>query len=227
MVYALADLGALLLVERLGVEFADQELGRKNHQAGRPFIEHQLGIVDFYVSLRVAVGARGDIRFIDSDELIAAFPERTRDMSNPVALRVNLLHDGKTLEIGLIPDLIFGIAFPDGSRRCFMVEIDRGTMPVKRSDLSQTSFERKMLAYLTAHTAREHEQHFGWKTFRVLTVTTDDQRARSMQQALRKMNVPNRMGPSLFFFTTRSELSLSNPLSHTWQDGSSREVRLS
>ena len=225
-VYALADLGALLLAERLGAEFANQEWDRKNREAGRPFIEHQLGIVDFYVALQVAVRIRGDIRLIHPDELIAAFPERTRSMRNPVALRVNLSHDSKTHEIGLIPDLISGIGFPDGSRRCFMVEIDRGTMPISRSHLSQTSLERKMLAYLTAYSARQHEKQFGWKTFRVLTVTTDDQRIRSMQETLRKLNVPNSPGPSLFLFATKSALSVNNPLSHTWRDGNSRESRL-
>ena len=53
-----------------------------------------------------------------------------------------------------------------------MVEIDRGTMPIARSDSLQTSFERKMRAYLTAHAGKQHEKHFGWKTFPVLTVTT-------------------------------------------------------
>ena len=46
-------------------------------------------------------------------------------------------------------------------------------MPIARSDFLQTSFERKMRAYLTAHAGKQHEKHFGWKTFRVLTVTTD------------------------------------------------------
>jgi hypothetical protein len=226
MVYALADLGALLIAERLGVEFADQEWGRKNHEAGRPFIEHQLGVVDFSVALQVGTRARDDIRLIHPHELIAAFPKRTRSGGNPVALRVNVSRNGKTHEIGLIPDLIFGIGFPDGSRRCFMVEVDRGTMPVSRSDLSQTSFERKMLAYLIAHTARQHERDLGWKTFRVLTVSTDDQRTRSMMETLRRLNVPNSQGPSLFFFANQAGLSMSNPLSHTWRDGNSREVRL-
>ena len=57
-----------------------------------------------------------------------------------------------------------------------MVEIDRGTMPVKRSDPEQTSFEGKMRVYLAAHAAKQHERQFGWKNFRVLTVTTDRQR---------------------------------------------------
>jgi hypothetical protein len=34
-----------------------------------------------------------------------------------------------------------------------MVEIDRGTMPITRTDIAQTSFARKMRVYLTAHAA--------------------------------------------------------------------------
>jgi len=76
----------------------------------------------------------------------------------------------------------------------FMVEIDRGTMPVVRSNFEQTSFERKMRAYLTAHAAKQHEQRFGWKTFRVLTVTTDEYRMQSMIDALRRIHVPHSPG---------------------------------
>ena len=50
-----------------------------------------------------------------------------------------------------------------------MVDLDRGTMPIARSDFLQTSFERKMRAYLTAHAGKQHEKHFGWKTFRRYT----------------------------------------------------------
>ena len=39
----------------------------------------------------------------------------------------------------------------------FLVEIDRGTMPISRSDFRQSSFQRKMLAYLAAHAANLHE----------------------------------------------------------------------
>jgi hypothetical protein len=56
--YALADRGARLLIQRDGVEFANVEWSRKNRKAGRPFIEHQLEIVDFSVALQLATGAR-------------------------------------------------------------------------------------------------------------------------------------------------------------------------
>ena len=125
-----------------------------------------------------------------------------------------------------VPDLVFGLQFADGTRHSFMVEIDRGTMPVSRSDFLQTSFERKMRAYLTAHAGKQHEREFGWKTFRVLTVTTDHHRTQSMMEALRKLHVPNSIGAPLFFFTTRDELRAADPLTHEWRDGNGRTVRL-
>jgi hypothetical protein len=107
-----------------------------------------------------------------------------------------------------------------------MVEIDRGTMPIERSDFSQTSFERKMRAYLTAHAAKQHERHLGWKTFRVLTVTTDEYRTRSMMEALRRLRVPHSPGASLFLFATRHELLSCDPLGHVWNDGNGQDVRV-
>ena len=99
-------------------------------------------------------------------------------------------------------------------------------MPIARSDFLQTSFERKMRAYLTAHAGKQHEKHFGWKTFRVLTVTTDQHRMQSMMEALRKLHVPNSMGAALFLFATRAELRTSNPLAHEWRDGNDHAIRL-
>jgi len=144
IVYALADRGARLLIERDGVAFANVEWSRKNREARRPFIEHQLEIMDFYVALQCSAHGRPGLRVIHADELIAKFPDQTTNPHNPFGLRARLIHAGTVHETGIVPDLAFGLAFADGSRRCFMVEIDRGTMPVVRADLTQTSFGRKM-----------------------------------------------------------------------------------
>jgi hypothetical protein len=226
-VYALADRGARLLIECDGVEFANVEWSRKNRLAGRPFIEHQLEIMEFYVGLECAARARADVHLIRPDELVAAFPDQRGTARNPFTLKVTLSHRGVMHETGLVPDFAFGLTLTDGSRRYFLVEIDRGTMPVVRSDiLRQTSFEEKMRAYLTAHAAKQHERQFGWKTFRVLTITTDARRAWSMTEALRHLRVPHSPGASLFLFATRDGLRGSDPLTHAWQDGTGREVRL-
>src|SRR3954468_24346224 len=83
-------------------------------------------------------------------------------------------------ESAIVPDIVFGLELTDGSRRNFMVEIDRGTMPVRRSDPDQTSIERKMRVYLTAHAAKLHKEQFGWANFRVLFVTTNQDRVETM-----------------------------------------------
>lgn len=225
-VYALADRGARLLIERDGVNLSNVEWSRKNREAGRPFIEHQIEIMDFYVAMQLAAQQRSNLRLIHPDEIAASIPDQSFTARNPFALSVRLSHRGILHEVGLVPDLVFGLMFADGSRRCFMVEIDRGTMPVTRSDIRQTSFERKMRSYLTAHAARQHERHFGWKTFRVLTVTTDNARMQSMKEALRRLHVPHSPGAPLFFFATRPDLSVADLLQHDWQDGSGRNVRL-
>jgi DNA-binding Lrp family transcriptional regulator len=226
LVYALADRGARLLIERDGIEFANVEWSRKNREAGRPFIEHQLAIVDFYLSLQHAVRGRSDVRLIRPDEIMAALPDRTRTARNPFSLKVEVSQRGIVRERGIIPDLVFGFVLPDRSRRYFMVEIDRGTMPVTRSNLMQTSFEQKMRVYLIAHAGKLHKQNFGWNTFRVLTITTDDRRMRSMREASRRLHVPHSLGAPLFYFATRWELSHNDPLAHLWCDGNGRDARL-
>ena len=225
--YALADRGARLLIERDGIEFANVEWSRKNRKAGRPFIEHQLEIMDFYVRLQCAARARADVQLVHPDALVAAFPDQRVAARNPFTLRVTLSHRGVMHDMGLVPDFVFGLTLADGARRQFMVEIDRGTMPVVRSDpFRQTSFEEKMRAYLTAHAGKQHERQFGWKTFRVLTVTNDHHRMQSMMDALRKLRIPHSPGAPLFFFTTRDALRASDPLAHPWQDGNGRNVGL-
>jgi hypothetical protein len=82
MVYALADLGAHLLAEHEGSRKPDVEFGRKNRSAGRPFIDHQLEIVDFYVSLQCAIRSRTDVSLIHPEDIVAGFPEETRPSPN-------------------------------------------------------------------------------------------------------------------------------------------------
>ncbi|HTW53359.1 MAG TPA: replication-relaxation family protein, partial [Stellaceae bacterium] len=174
MVYALADRGARLLRERDGITIANPELSRKNREAGRPFIEHQIEIVNFQVALQRAAAQRSDVRLISADEMNSAASRQPMPASRaPFALRAKLAHRGVVREFSVVPDIVFGLELSDGSRRNFMVEIDRGTMPISRADFLQTSFEKKMRGYLAAHAARQHERQFGWKNFRVLTITTD------------------------------------------------------
>ena len=226
MIYALGDRGVRLLREEDGAEFRNEEWSRKNREAGRPFIEHQIEIVNFQVALQRAVGSDRGVRLIPPIEIKAASRQPMHASHAPFALRAKLAHRGVVREIGVVPDIVFGLELPDGSRRYFMVEIDRGTMPVTRSDHDQTSFERKMQVYLAAHAAKHHERQFGWKNFRVLTVTTDRQRMQSMREASRQLRVPRSLAAALFLFATFDGLRASDPLAHVWRDGDDRSVRV-
>jgi hypothetical protein len=226
MVYALADRGARLLCEREGFCCGTGEWSRKNREAGRPFIEHQIEVVNFQVALERAVAQRSDVRFISADDMIGASRQPMQASRAPFALRAKLAHRGAVHEISVVPDVVFGLELPGGSRRNFMVEIDRGTMPITRLRFDQTSFEKKMQVYLAAHAAKQHERQFGWKTFRVLTITTDQQRLQSMKEALEGLSVPHSPGASLFLFSTFDDLRARDPLSRAWIDGNGQQVRL-
>lgn len=226
MVYALANQGVRLLKEKDGADFSNVEWSRKNREAGRPFIEHQIEIVNFHVSLQRATRDRDDVRLIHPAEIAEASRGQTYLSHNPFSLRVRLSHKGVMRDVGVVPDLVFGLDPADGSRRNFMVEIDRGTMPVVRSDPDQTSFARKMHVYLAAHAAKLHERQFGWKNFRVLTVTSDHRRMQSMKEALRGLRVPHSPGAALFLFSSFDDLRATDPLAHAWRDGDGRAVCL-
>ena len=225
MVYALADKGARLLREN-DLAVPETEWSRKNREAGRPFIDHQLEIMDFYVGLQMALRDQSGIALLDTNDLVRLFPDQRFNAANPFSLRARINQHGAWYDIGVVPDLVFGLKFGDGSRRCFMVEIDRGTMPVSRSNLMQTSFEKKMRAYLSAHAVRQHERQFGWKTFRVLTVTTDETRIRTMMESLRDIRVPHSPGASLFFFATKNQVGQTDEILKSWRDGNGKSASL-
>src|SRR4051812_943165 len=188
MIYALADRGVRLLREWDGVEFRNPEWSRKNREAGRPFIEHQIEIVEFEVGVQRAVRARSGVKLITAEDMIAAAPHQLPAI-NPFSLHAKLSGRGVVREAAIIPDVVFGLELVEASRRNFMVEIDRGTMPVRRSDPEQTSIERKMRVYLAAHAAKQHREQFGWPNFRVLIVTTNQERIETMIEALSRLRV--------------------------------------
>src|SRR4051812_11497548 len=76
MIYALADRGVRLLKEWDGAAFRNSEWSRKNREATRPFIEHQIEIVDFGIGVQRAVRERSDIMLLSADDMVAVAPRR-------------------------------------------------------------------------------------------------------------------------------------------------------
>ena len=69
------------------------------------------------------------------------------------------------MTLGVVPDRVFALEYegPGGElqRVHFFLEADRGTMPVVRTGLKQTSFYRKLLAYEATWTQKIHQRKLG------------------------------------------------------------------
>ena len=218
IIYAIANRGAQLLIHHHGVEAANVDWARKNFEAKRAFILHQLAVVDLRVALTLAVRARPELALIEPDALIAAMPAATQAVKKPFAWRVKLQHKGTLQEIGVHPDYAFALRFADGSKRAYLVECDRGTMPVERAGLKQTSIIKKLLVYVRAHKQKMHERHFNWKAFRVLIVTNTAARAANITDAIQR--TPDLKNSELFYITDKHSLASADVLAYAWQHAS-------
>lgn len=218
-VYALADRGTRLLANEDG-DLSQKRCiwNQKNREVGRPFLKHTLAIADFATSLSVAVSRRSDIDLLDGRTLEERLPDATKAEAQPFRLNVTVSFKTKRYTIGVEPDYSFSLGFPElGRRAYFLVEVDRGTMPIARADLHQSSILRKFLAYEAILRGKLHTTHFGWRSFRVLFVTTNQERATNMREGLKE--VMGGRGSPLFWFTDRDTLTEHTTFGPIWIDG--------
>ena len=207
--YGLGNKGAGLLKRELALPFHRMDWPRKN-RVERFFLEHALLISDFMVALETACRNRRDIRLLTEDDL------QLRDQSvsgrSPFRWRVNIPGASKC---GVIPDRTFGLESSDGNRTWFLLEADRATMPVIRSDLNQSSFRRKLLAYQATWAQNLHRTQFGWERFRVLTITLNIQRLAAIQLECSRL----KRGGGLFLFAVSEVFQgKESALAVSWQN---------
>jgi len=181
--------------------------GEKNRAIGRMYLAHALLVSEIMVSLELACRQHG-IRLLHENEL-------NLPVEPPLHWRVKI-RDGTRL--GVIPDRVFALEYTDQKgqvqRIYYFLEADRGTMPVDREKLTQTSFYRKLLAYEATWTSKVHQRHLGIPRFRVLTVTTSAARVKSLLDACSRLQ----RGHGLFLFADESVLQ-KDLLTAVWQCG--------
>lgn len=190
------------------------------------FVKHTLGISDFMVALETACREAGNIRVISKDDMLTAAPEATRRKRHPFRWQTRVHWNNQWHDIAIVPDAIFGLHYtdrPEGKNKAyFFVEIDRGTMPITRRDIGQTSFARKLHSYADTFERKLHVEHFGIKNFRVLTVTTGSERVTSMMNAFQS-EVGHSAPAGLFLFAEKTD---STNAILDWVNGSGFEVSL-
>ena len=220
LVYALGNRGAELLFARDGYDKADIDWAHKNRKTGREFILHTPAIADVSVALSIACRGNGAIVLQRADQLLQSAPPETRSALRPWAWRVQVQHNGCTAEVGVLPDYVFALKLPDGRRRAFVVECDRGTMPVARTTLNQTSMLRKFLAYEGTRQQALHTRRYGWKAFRTLIVTPKPERATNMRALVERTSALK--GSTLFLFADHASLTPATILGNAWIDSAGK-----
>ena len=212
LIYGLGNKGGTLLGRELGAGLPEVSWGEKNRPVRGIFLEHALLVSDVMVALELACRNMDRARLLTDDQLFPAGPHPTRQ---PFQWKVTIPHSVKR---GVIPDRVFALEFPNqngGSNRVhFFLEADRGTMPVTRNNLSQTSFRRKLLAYEATWSQSIHRTKFGFNRFRVLVVTVSPKRLTSIIETAQKLP----RGQGLFLFTDIESLQRApSILTHLWQ----------
>lgn len=204
--YGLGNKGGALLKQELGATFRNVSWSEKNRSVGRIFLEHALLVSEVMTAIELAC-RKADIRLITEREL----------SERPFRWKVSLPNRKR---LGVIPDRVFALEFQNAEgqseRAYFFLEADRGTMPVMRRTLTQTSIHRKLLAYEATWSQSIHRSRFGFHRFRVLTVTTSPARVKSLVEACSQLE----RGHGLFLFADRSVLDKPDSMfSPIWQTG--------
>lgn len=227
LVYALGNKGAALLVARYGLKMPEKVYWtEKNRRVRETHIEHTLGISDFMVSIEVMCEERSDLELIEPDTILANSPVQSRKAKYPFRWKTTIQPDGERQEIALVPDYVFGLRqTKTGQDRYYFVEIDNGTMPVKRRDNRQTSYLRKILSYADTLENQIAQKRFGMNGFQVLTVTTSQKRIASIQAAIDRL--PDRkFSPNTFLFKSKTEKQASLPFREDWHNWKGYPVEL-
>jgi hypothetical protein len=220
LVYALGKRGAETL-ESLGeARRGGVRWDTKNRSLSRVFLHHTLMVAEVMLAFEVACREREGVTLIQPEEVLGAAPPATRRLRLPFRWQVEVREGDKLHRLGVEPDRVFGLRFedaPEGRQHAyFFLEADRGTMPVTRKGLAQTSFRRKLLAYQETWRQGLHKAHFSIPNFRVLTVTTNRERVRHLIEACQSLSGG---GARLFLFTDRERLGRGDILAHEWGDG--------
>ena len=131
--------------------------------------------------------------------------------------------------LNVIPDRLFSFAYPDNTGHHFALEIDRGTMDVghrsKRLRLTgKSTFKRKHIAYFEAWKQDRHREQWGFRGFRILTVTPSETRIHNMIDAQRQ--VTNGAAAGLFLYTTPQRLADEGAFGRVWMSSETDGVSL-
>ncbi len=224
-VYGLGQVGAHALAAR-GISLKEElDWTAKNARAVALFLAHTIETAETMIAFELACREQRAPKLIDHHDLLPDFPEGTREDDSPFHARVSIKNAGKQLKIAIIPDRLFSLSLDNQTRLDFALERDRGTMDIKAKKLSgKSSYRKKLIAYYQLWKDDLHTKRWGFKAFRVLTVTPSEKRMQNMIAVQRE--IVGEQGSNLFLFTTPEPLKEKSPFADVWVSGKSETLKL-
>lgn len=201
------------------------------NDAGLSALLHERACSEFM--LRLSGSGDGPLRLLWRDELAPLLREHEdRDGDR---WKVDVLYKGKKHEIWVRPDRVFSLVdLPkveengEEAAKFYILEQDRGTMPLKRKYLNQSSIFRKFLAYSETYKTKKHTACLGFPNVRFLFLANSAQRAEGMRDLFRG-HEKLLCSQNLFLFNDWPTLSEAHDLyAVPWRraDGSERPLYL-
>ena len=227
LVYAIASKGARSLASNGYGAIDKLDWTTKNARASADFLAHTLETADVMIGFETVCREDNALRLVDHHALLPYLPHETQTDAEPFRLdvEVRVSKAAEPLPIAVIPDRLFSLLFGSEARLNFALELDRGTMDVRARQLvGKSSFRRKLLGYWHAWRADAHTTRWGFKSFRVLTVTTSEARIKTMLEA--QCEIVGPQGSNMFAFTTPQRLVASGPLGPAWISGKGEALSL-
>jgi hypothetical protein len=224
IIYGLGAKGARLLREHGHLVNPNLDWTEKTKRAGTVFIDHTLAVASFMVDLELACSRSRGVSIIREHEVLSAAPPATQAAREPLRWIAHRTANGRRETLSLVPDAMFGLRFPDDTGTFFLLEIDRGTIPIARSGVSHRSIVRKLTVYIEGWRAGRPLQQFGFKNLRVLFVTSSQARMEHMLAAVD--SITQGKGSGFLLFANTPALAAQDPLTLAWTTGRRELVRL-
>ncbi|MCD6217769.1 replication-relaxation family protein [bacterium] len=197
LIYAMAEKGARLLAQADDVARDEIAWNRFHNKVGLSHIQHLLDVNDVLISYEKSLADAQDQGRVKDFKALS---------TNPDSHRISVVRrkeDGSRYESSVIPDAIIGVKF---KRKfgLFFVEVDRGTMSLKR-------WMEKIIVYREYMKSSELKERFHTNWFIVLTVTTSERRIMSL--AKKTVFLGGKRG---FWYTVAQEITPENVLEKIW-----------
>lgn len=206
IVYGLDRKGAKLLASDSAQGCPRYDSKHPTQSVKQVYLQHSLLVSAIMVALEKSCAHSGRARLIREEELAARI-----NIREPFRWTVSM----HSRRLGLRPDNVFGLEHTQTNERWYyFLEADRATMPIVRRTLTQSSFQRKLLAYEATWRQDIHRTRFGFHRFRVLTVTSNVERLRHLIETSSK----SRRAQGIFLFADFPSLQRHHDLlTMPWQ----------